>query len=64
MALGDLVLQRFDARLEELDDAAALVADQVVVVVAGAQPLVAVAGLADPQRGPRCPTSTISSSVR
>src|SRR5450432_3234521 len=46
---GDVVLQLFDARLEELDDPAALVADQVVVVVARAQALVPVAGLADPQ---------------
>ena len=60
---GDLVLQRLDARLEELDDAAAVVADQVVVVVAGAEPLVAIARLADPQR-PTMPASTSSSSVR
>ena len=46
---GDFVLQRLDARLEELDDAPALIADQVVVVVARAQALVPVAGLADPQ---------------
>ena len=49
MPLGDLVLQRLDARLEELDDLAALIADQVVVVVAGVQTLVAVPGLADPE---------------
>ena len=47
MPLGDLVLQRLDAGLEELDDPAALIADQVVMMVAGVEALVAVAGLAD-----------------
>ena len=49
IALGHLVLQLLDPRLAELDHAAALVADQVVVVVSGAEPLVPVARLADPQ---------------
>src|SRR5512135_3854363 len=42
-----LVLQRLDARLEELDHAATLIADEVVMVVAGVQALVAVTGLPD-----------------
>jgi hypothetical protein len=44
---GDLVLERFDAGLEELDDPSALIADQVVVVVSGVEALVAVSGFAD-----------------
>ena len=48
VALADLVLEALDPRLEELDDPAALVADQVIVVLPRAQPLVPVSGLADP----------------
>src|SRR5512143_3113364 len=48
VSLADLVLQALDARLEELDHAAAPVADQVVVVLPRAQALVPVSAFAGP----------------
>ena len=47
VAFAHLVLEVLDRGLEELDHAAALVADQVVVVLPRAQPLIPVAGLAN-----------------
>src|SRR6266508_1131279 len=48
VAVADLVLQALDPRLEELDHPAALIADQVIVVLSGAKAFVSVADLADP----------------
>src|SRR6266508_748279 len=48
VALADLILQALDPGLAELDHPPAVVVNQEVVVVAGAHPLVPVAGLADP----------------
>src|SRR6266542_5596000 len=48
VTLADLVLEALDAGLVELDDAAALIADQVVVVLPGPKAFVAVPGLPDP----------------
>src|SRR6266542_3548205 len=48
VALADLVLEALDAGLVELDDAAALIADQVVVVLPRAKAFVAIPGLPDP----------------
>src|SRR6266542_5121061 len=49
VTLADLVLKLLDARLVEFHDAAALLADQVIVMVSRAQPFVPVARLSDPQ---------------
>src|SRR5262249_22113779 len=48
VALADFVLEALDAGLEELQHPAALVADQVVVMLPRPQALVTVAGLPDP----------------
>src|SRR5713226_7133171 len=48
VAIADLVLQALDLGLEELDDPPALIANQMVVVLSRPQPLVPIAGFADP----------------